>query len=164
MCYNDGIEKRGKYMAKEINQEKVLEAYKQATKKGTLTEGQLFAFSQFMSQFTDEFGYMIKKVIKEFCPDIANDIYKLHHFKIMDDMIYLNYDAGELGEREATFYMPLNWFGSNLTKKEKKIEGEIVELENRKRWLEKMLKRRSETLAYLEEEYKEVEAKEREAK
>jgi hypothetical protein len=22
----------------------------------------------------------------------------------MDDMIYLNYDAGELGEREATFY------------------------------------------------------------
>lgn len=29
-------------MAKEINKEKVLEAYKQATKKGTLTEGQLF--------------------------------------------------------------------------------------------------------------------------
>lgn len=48
-------------MAKEINKEKVLEAYKQATKKGTLTEGQLFAFSQFVSQFTDEFGYMIKK-------------------------------------------------------------------------------------------------------
>lgn len=40
-------------MAKEINKEKVLEAYKQATKKGTLTEGQLFAFSQFVSQFTD---------------------------------------------------------------------------------------------------------------
>lgn len=151
-------------MAKEINKEKALEAYKQATKKGILTEGQLFAFSQFVSQFTDEFGYMIEKVMREFCPDIANDIYKLHHFKIMDDMIYLNYDAGELGEREATFYMPLSWIGSNLTKKEKKIEGEIVELENRKRWLEKMLKRRSETLAYLEEEYKEVEAKEREAK
>lgn len=30
-------------MAKEINKEKVLEAYKQATKKGMLTEGQLFA-------------------------------------------------------------------------------------------------------------------------
>lgn len=151
-------------MAKEINKEKVLEAYKQATKKGTLTEGQLFAFSQFVSQFTDEFGYMLKKVIREFCPDVANDIYKLHHFKIVDDMIYLNYDAGELGEREATFYMPLSWIGSNLTKKEKKIEGEIAELENRKRWLEKMLKRRSETLAYLEEEYKEVEAKKGESK
>lgn len=151
-------------MAKEINKEKVLEAYKQATKKGTLTEGQLFAFSQFMTQFTDEFGYMIEKVVREFCPDVAKYIYKLHHFKIMDDMIYLNYDAGELGEREATFYMPLSWIGSNLTKKEKKIEGEIVELENRKRWLEKMLKRRSETLAYLEEEYKEVEAKERDVK
>lgn len=59
---------------------------------------------------------------------------KVHHFKIMDDVIYLNYDAGEFGEREATFYMPLNWIGSNLTKKEKKIEGEIAELENRKRY------------------------------
>lgn len=146
-------------MARKINKEKVLEAYKQATKNGTLTEGQLFAFGQFMSRFTDEFGYMIEKVVREFCPDVAKDIYKLHHFKIMDDVVYLNYDAGELGEREATFYMPLNWIGSNLTKKEKKIEGEIAELENRKRWLEKMLKRRSETLAYLEEEYKEVEAK-----
>lgn len=151
-------------MAKEINKEKVLEAYKQATKKGILTEGQLFAFSQFVSQFTDEFGYMIKKVIREFCPDVANDIYKLHHFKIMDDVIYLNYDAGELGEREGSFYMPLNWIGSNLTRKEKKIEGEIIELENRKRRLQKMIERKSETLKYLEEEYKEVEAKEREAK
>ena len=151
-------------MAREINKEKVLEAYEQATKKGTLTEGQLFAFSQFVSQFTDEFGYMIKKVMREFCPDVANDIYKLHHFKIVDDMIHLNYDAGELGEREATFYMPLGWIGSNLTKKEKRIEGEIVELENRKRYLKKMLERKSETLKYLEEEYKEVEAKEREAK
>lgn len=164
MCYNDGIEKRGKYMAKEINQEKILEAYKQATKKGTLTEGQLFAFSQFVSQFTDEFGYMIKKVMREFCPDVADDIYKLHHFKIMDDVIYLNYDAGELGEREGSFYMPLNWIGSNLTRKEKKIEGEIVELENRKRRLQKMIERKSETLKYLEEEYKQVEAKEREVK
>lgn len=151
-------------MAKKINKEKVLEAYKQATKKGTLTEGQLFAFSQFSSQFTDEFGYMIKKVMREFCPDVANNIYKLHHFKIMDDMIYLNYDAGELGEREGSFYMPLNWIGSSLTKKEKKIEGEIAELENRKRYLEKMIKRKSETLKYLEEECKQVEAKEREAK
>lgn len=33
ICYNDGIEKGRKYMAKEINKEKVLEAYKQATKK-----------------------------------------------------------------------------------------------------------------------------------
>lgn len=151
-------------MAKEINKEKILEAYKQATKKGTLTEGQLFAFSQFVSQFTDEFGCMIKKVMREFCPDVANDIYKLHHFKIMDDVIYLNYDTGELGETEGSFYMPLNWIGSNLTKKEKKIEGEIVELENRKRRLQKMIERKSETLKYLEEEYKEVEAKEREAK
>lgn len=151
-------------MAKEINQEKVLEAYNQATKKGVLTEGQLFAFSQFVSQFTDEFGYMIKKVIREFCPDIANDVYKLHHFKIMDDMIYLNYDAGELGEREATFYMPLNWIGSNLTKKEKKIEGEIVELENRKKRLQKMIERKSETLKYQEEEYERFGTEEREAK
>ena len=82
----------------------------------------------------------------------------------MDDVIYLNYDAGELGEREGSFYMPLNWIGSNLTKKEKKIEGEIVDLENRKRRLQKMIERKSETLKYLEEEYKEVEAKEREAK
>lgn len=151
-------------MAKEINKEKILEAYKQATKKGVLTEGQLFAFSQFVSQFTDEFGYMIKKVIREFCPDVANDIYKLHHFKIMDDMIYLNYDAGELGEREGTFYMPLNWIGSNLTKKEKKLEGEIVALENRKRYLQKMVKRKSEMLEFLEEEYKQVEAKESKVK
>lgn len=151
-------------MAKEINKEKVLEAYKQATKKGTLTEGQLFAFSQFVSQFTDEFGYMIKKVMREFCPDVANDIYKLHHFKIMDDMLYLNYDAGELGEREATFYMPLNWIGSNLTKKEKKIEGEIAALENRKRYLKKMLERKSETLKCLEEEYNRMEAEESEEK
>lgn len=151
-------------MAKEINQEKVLEAYKQATKNGILTEGQLFAFSQFMSQFTDEFGYMIKKVIREFCPDVANNIYKLHHFKIMDDIIYLNYDAGELGEREATFYMPLNWICSNLTKKEKKIEGEIVVLENHKRYLEKMIKRRSETLEYLEEEYERFGTEESEVK
>lgn len=151
-------------MAKEINKEKVLEAYKQATKKGTLTEGQLFAFSQFASQFIDEFGYMLEKVMREFCPDVAKDIYKLHHFKIMDDVIYLNYDAGELGEREDSFYMPLNWIGSDLTRKEKKIEGEIVELENRKRRLQKMIERKSETLKYLEEEYKEVEAKEREAK
>ena len=133
-------------------------------KKGVLTEGQLFAFSQFVSQFTDEFGYMIKKIIREFCPDIANDIYKLHHFKIMDDMIYLNYDAGELGEREATFYMPLNWIGSNLTKKEKKIEGKIAELENRKKRLQKMIERKSETLKYQEEEYERFGTEEREAK
>lgn len=151
-------------MAKEINKEKVLEAYKQATKNGTLTEGQLSAFSQFLNQFIDEFGYMLKKVIREFCPDVAKDIYKPHHFKIMDDVLYLNYDAGELGEREASFYMPLNWIGSNLTKKEKRIEGEIVVLENRKRYLQKMIERRSETLKYLEEEYKQVEAKERETK
>lgn len=112
-------------MAK-INKEKVLEAYKQATKKGALTEGQLFAFSQFVSQFTDEFGYMIKKVVREFCPDVANDIYKLHHFKIMDDVIYLNYDAGELGEREGSFYMPLSWIGSNLTKKEKRSKEKLL--------------------------------------
>lgn len=151
-------------MVKEINKEKVLEAYKQATKNGTLTEGQLFAFSQFASQFIDEFGYMIKKVIREFCPDVANDIYKLHHFEIMDDMIYLNYDAGELGEREGSFYMPLNWIGSNLTKKEKRIEGEIVELKNRKRRLQKMIERKSETLKFLEEEYNQMEVKEGEAK
>ena len=144
-------------MAKEINQEKVLEAYKQATKNGTLTEGQLFVFSQFLSQFTDEFGYMLKKVIREFCPDVANNIYKLHHFKIMDDVIYLNYDAGEFGEREATFCMPLNWIGSKLTKKEKRIEGEIAELENRKRYLRKMVERKTETLKYLEEEYNQME-------
>ena len=148
-------------MAKEINKEKVLEAYKQATKKGTLTEGQLFAFSQFVSQFTDDFGYMIKKVMREFCPDVAKDIYKLHHFKIMDDVIYLNYDAGELGD---SFYMPLNWIGSNLTKKEKKIEGEIVELENRKRRLQKMIERKSETLKYLEEEYERFGTEESEVK
>lgn len=151
-------------MAKEINQEKVLEAYKQATKKGILTEGQLFAFSQFVSQFTDEFGCVIKKVMREFCPDIANDIYKLHHFKIMDDMIYLNYDAGELGEREATFYMPLSWIGSNLTKKEKKIEGKIAELENQKKRLQKMIERKSETLKYQEEEYERFGTEERGAK
>lgn len=151
-------------MAKEINKEKVLEAYKQATKKGTLTEGQLFAFSQFVSQFTDEFGYMIKKVIREFCPDVANDIYKLHHFKIMDDVIYLNYDAGELGERESSFYMPLSWIGSNLTKKEKKIEGEIVELENRKRYLEKMIKIKNEALVDLEKDYERFGTEESEVK
>ena len=165
VCYNKCIKKkRGRYMAKEINKEKVLEAYKQAIKNGTLTEGQLFAFSQFLSQFTDEFGYMIEKVMREFCPDVAIDIYKLHHFKIMDDILYLNYDAGELGERESSFYMPLSWIGSNLTKKEKKIEGEIVALENRQRYLKKTLERKSETLKYLEEEYKEVEAKKREVK
>lgn len=151
-------------MAKEINQEKVLEAYKQATKKGVLTEGQLFAFSQFLSQFIDEFGYMIKKTIREFCPDVANNIYKLHHFKIMDDVIYLNYDAGEFGEREATFYMPLNWIGSNLTKKEKKIEGEIAELENRKRYLEKMIKIKNEALVDLEKDYERFGTEESEVK
>lgn len=151
-------------MAKKINKEKVLEAYNQATKNGTLTEGQLFAFSQFVSQFTDEFGYMIKKVIREFCPDVANDIYKLHHFKIMDDVIYLNYDAGELGETEGSFYMPLSWIGSNLTKKEKKIEGEIVELENRKRYLEKMIKIKNEALVDLEKDYERFGTEESEVK
>ena len=82
----------------------------------------------------------------------------------MDDVIYLNYDAGELGEREAIFYMPLSWIGSSLTKKEKKVEGEIAALENRQRYLQKMIERKSETLKYLEEEYKQVEAKGREAK
>ena len=151
-------------MAKEINQEKVLEAYKQATKKGVLTEGQLFAFSQFLSQFTDEFGYMIKKVIREFCPDVAKDIYKLHHFKIMDDVIYLNYDAGEFGEREAAFYMPLNWISSNLTKKEKKIEGKIAELENRKRYLQKMIEIKNEALIDLEKDYERFGTEESEVK
>ena len=151
-------------MAKEINKEKVLEAYKQATKKGTLTEGQLFAFSQFVSQFTDEFGYMIKKVIREFCPDVAIDIYKLHHFKIVDDMIYLNYDAGEFGEREGTFYMPLGWIGSNLTKKEKKIEGEIAKLENRKRYLQKMIEIKNEALVDLEKDYERFGTEESEVK
>lgn len=82
----------------------------------------------------------------------------------MDDVIYLNYDAGELGERESSFYMPLSWIGSNLTKKEKKIEGEIVELENRKRRLQKMIERKSETLKYLEEEYERFGTEESEVK
>lgn len=151
-------------MAKEINKEKVLEAYKQATKNGTLTEGQLFAFSQFVSQFVDEFGYMIKKVMREFCPDVAIDFYKLHHFKIVDDMIYLNYDAGEFGEREGTFYTPLSWIGSNLTKKEKKIEGEIAKLENRKRYLQKMIEIKNEALVDLEKDYERFGTEESEVK
>ena len=165
ICYNKYIKKREeKYMAKEINKEKVLEAYKQATKNGTLTEGQLFAFSQFLSQFTDEFGYMIEKVMREFCPDVAINIYKLHHFKIVDDMIYLNYDAGEFGEREGTFYMPLGWIGSNLTKKEKKIEGEIAKLENQKRYLQKMIEIKNEALVDLEKDYERFGTEESEVK
>ena len=60
--------------------------------------------------------------------------------------------------------MPLNWFGSNLTKKEKKIEGKIAELENRKKRLQKMIERKSETLKYQEEEYERFGTEEREAK